>query len=382
MMPGPLCRKKIIGVTILALSLVLLACQLLAPPAPPTEVSLESRVGPVQVSRSTLPAGETADLRVDVVKVVGDSNPFRFLWTSTGGQIVNGQGSCCATYQAPDQPGSYTVSLVVTYGSQLVQRSVTLAVVAPTPLVTPTATPTSGPPTATPAPTEVPLADAKAYFERAADYYLRRDFERTIADYTKAIELNYDPLSDPYYQRGYVYYVQQNYRSAVADFSKAIELNYDPASQVYYDRANANYYLGQYDQAIADYGKAIELKYEPLSRPYNNRGLAHRKKAAYEQAIADYTKAIELKHEPLNWPFYNRGNIYADQGQYAKAIADYTEAIRLDATDVAAYYARGLAYKKSGNTGQATADFKKVLELDQGSLRGEAEQQLQELGSQ
>lgn len=374
-------RSKVVWLLGLLLSLCLTPCRTVSLPSPPTEVPLDSRVSVLQASRNTLPVKETAELRLDVVKIVNDTAQFQFVWSTTGGQIVAGQGSCCVSYQAPELPGSYQVQVTVAYGNQIVQRAVTLAVVQPTVVVTPSPTPSPAPPTHTPSPLDASLPDATAYYERAGQHYLRRDYERTITDYTKAIELKYDPLSDPYYLRGFVYYVQRQYRQAVEDFNQAIELNYDPVNQVYYDRANAYYYLGRYDQAIADYGKAIELKFEPASQPYNNRGLAYRKKGALEQAIADYTKAIELKHEPLNWPYVNRANAYADQSQYDQAIADYTQALQIDATSVDAYYGRGLAYKNKGDAALAIADFQKVRELDQDYWRQEAEKQLQELGA-
>lgn len=374
-------RQKVVWLLALLFSLCLIPCRTISLSPPPTEVPLDSRVSALQVSRNTLPVKETTDLRLDVVKIVNDTAQFQFVWSTTGGQVIAGQGSCCVTYQAPELPGSYQVQVTVAYGNQIIQRALTLAVIQPTPAVTPSPTPSPAPPTNTPSPLDVSLPDAKAYYERAGQNYLRRDYDRTITDYTKAIELNYDPLSDPYYLRGFVYYVQRDYGKAVEDFNKAIELNYDPINQVYYDRANAYYYQGRYDQAISDYSKAIELKFEPASQPYNNRGLAYRKKGALAQAIADYTKAIELKHEPLNWPYFNRGNAYADQGQYDPAIADFTQALQLDATSVDAYYSRGLAYKNKGDASHAIADFQWVIELDQDYWRKEAEKQLQELGA-
>lgn len=379
--------KTIAWVVLLLLSLGLTACnRLAATPAPPPEIPIESQVGQLSASRTALAGGETSDIRVAVVKVLGEADPFTYQWTTTGGVILAGQGTCCISYQAPDTPGAFEVQLTVKRDEQSILRTLTLQVsppATPTPATTPTATPTSGPPpepTATAVSTLIPLPDAIAYFERAQQDYLKRDYVQTIADYTKAIELNYDPLSDPYYNRGFTYYVQQDYTHAIEDFSKAIELNYDPIGLPYYNRANANFYKGSNDQAIADYTKAIELEYDPLSLPYNNRGLAYRKRGDYDQAIADYSKAIELKHEPLIWPYFNRGNAYADKGDAALAIQDYTEALNLDPTNANIYYQRGLAYKLKGDPAAARADFQKVTELDSGSLRSDAEGQLQELG--
>lgn len=378
------------GLILLLLGLSLTYCSnpLAATPPPTVEIPLESKVGQLSASRTSLAGGETTDVRVAVVKVLGAADPFAYQWSTTGGVILAGQGTCCISYQAPDTPGAFEVHLAVQYESEFVQRTLILQVSAP-PTATPTPAPTDTPqpagptpePSATPLPTDLPLTDAVSYFNRAQEYYFKRDYERTLADYTKAIELNYDPLNEAYYNRGYVQYVQQNYTPAIEDFSQAIELNYDPIGLPYYNRANAHFYKGNNDQAIADYSKAIELEYDPLSLPYNSRGLAYRKKGEYDNAIADYTKAIELKHEPLIWPYFNRGNAYADKGDYERAISDYGEAIRLDPANANAYYQRGLAYKLKGDTAAASADFQKVMELDQDTLRTDAETQLQELAA-
>lgn len=378
--------KTIPWVILLLMSLTLTHCnRLAATPLPSPEIPIESQVGELSAGRTSLAGGEITDVRVAVVKVLGEADPFAYQWSTTGGVILAGQGTCCISYQAPDTPGTFDVQLTVTRDEQFIQRTLTLQVSAPptpTAIPEPTVTPTSGPPpepTATAIPTFIPLPDAIAYFERAQEDYFKRDYQQTIADYTKAIELNYDPLSDAYYNRGFTYYVQQEYTKAVEDFSKAIELNYDPIGLPYYNRANAYFYKGSNDQAIADYTQAIELEYDPLSLPYNNRGLAYRKRGDYDQAIADYTQAIELKHEPLIWPYFNRGNAYADKGDYERAIADYNEAINLDPDNANAYYQRGLAYKLKGDIAAAGVDFQKVVELDGGSLRSDAEAQLQEL---
>ena len=362
------------------LALVLAPCRLLPTPAPaPVEISAESRISDLQAGRTSLSAGEQTDIRVGVVRVMTTDEPLAFQWSITGGTIVYGQGTCCVTYRAPEVAGTYQVQLAVQYGQELVQRSISLQVVVtptpaePTPVFTPVV------PEATPVPTDLPLPDALAYFQRGQEYYFKRDFESAITDFTRAIELNYEPLAEAFYQRGYMYYTQRDYKPAVEDFSRAIELNHEAPGLVYYNRGNAHYYSGNNDQAIADYTQAIELKHEPLSWLHNNRGLAYRKLGAYEQAIADYSQAIELKHDPPHWPYYNRGNAYADMGQYDRAIADYNEALRLDPELVDAYYGRGLAYKQLGDTGAATVDFQQVLAMNNAYWRQEAEKQLQEL---
>jgi len=79
---------------------------------------------------------------------------------------------------------------------------------------------------------------AEAYNDRAFAYYLKGDFERAIADYTRAIELrpNYPKA---YNSRGVVY-MAGGYGAAksVPDFDRAIELKPD-FRYAYINRANA-----------------------------------------------------------------------------------------------------------------------------------------------
>ena len=379
-----------------ALLLVGLGCNYLAPPPPPppTEIPIDQNVSQIQAGQTDLGAGETTEVRVDVVKPVGAEDPFEYLWGTTGGLISQGQGTCCVIYQAPETGGSYEVQVTVKQNNQFAQRTIALTVREPTPTplpVEPTLTPTLvAPPTAIPTialtqttqiQSQEPLTEALAYFERAQVNYVQRDYERAVADYGQAIELNYDPLSLPYYNRAYIYYINRDYDRAIQDFSKAIELNYDPLSLPYYNRGNAYFYQGDNERAIEDYSKAIEFNYEPLSRLYNSRGLAYRRAGQPEKAIADYSLAIDLNHDPLSWPYYNRGNAQADLGNFDQAIADFTETIRLDPTNADAYYQRGQAYQKLNQLDRAVVDFNKVLEIGDDYWRREATEALQNLGA-
>ena len=380
-------------VTVL-LGLLLINCNTLlstpAPPPPPTPVAIQE-VSELTANRTEIPVGETAEITVSVIKLLGDQTPLTFQWSTTGGLITQGQDTCCIVYEAPDTPGGYQVHLTIAHGEQLFHRSLNLlvtgqAVISETVPLEPTPTATLvvplNPPTQAPGEAGTPLGTAAEYVVRAQAAYARRNIEQALADYSKAIELNYEPLSQVYYERGAVYYAERKYQQAIPDFNQAIELAYEPLSQAYFSRGNAHYYYGNSDQAISDYTKAIDLNHDPLSWLYNSRGLAYRKQGNYDQAIADYTQAIDLGHDPLHWPYYNRGNAYADQGNYDQAIADFNEAISLAPTEPSFYYARGLAYRQKGDQDLAVADFNQVLAMNDDYWRQEAETQLNDLAAQ
>jgi len=82
--------------------------------------------------------------------------------------------------------------------------------------------------------------------------------DKTIADYTKAIEL--DPkLAVAYYIRGMAYEKLEQYDKAIADYTKIIELNPKSAAAYNY-RGNAYLEVGKQKEAEADFAKAKMLK--------------------------------------------------------------------------------------------------------------------------
>jgi tetratricopeptide (TPR) repeat protein len=65
--------------------------------------------------------------------------------------------------------------------------------------------------------------DAAAYYNRGSTYQQKGDFDRAIADFSKAIELkaNYDAA---YNARGLVYAAKGDYERALSDVTRATEL--------------------------------------------------------------------------------------------------------------------------------------------------------------
>jgi tetratricopeptide (TPR) repeat protein len=109
-----------------------------------------------------------------------------------------------------------------------------------------------------------------AYMQRAAAYSARQDYERALADYTRAIELDGNLLA-AYNNRGIVYAARQEYEESLADFNAALERDggYIPALN---NRAVIAAIQGDYTSAIADLQQAIDVSgigsiYAELSDP-------------------------------------------------------------------------------------------------------------------
>jgi len=228
-------------------------------------------------------------------------------------------------------------------------------------------------------PTNVTVNPAEAYFYRGIAYGNKGDYDHSIADFDKAIQLkpNY---ATAYFNRGVAYANKGDHDRAIADYSKAIQFTPNLA-EAYSNRGVAYANKGDHDRAITDFDKAIQLEPDDASA-YNNRGVVYGDKGDYDRAITDYDKAIQLKPDYAE-AYVNRGNAYAHKGDYDRAIADYDQAIQLKPDLVEAYFNRGLVYKLKGEKDKAIADFKKVLELSNDpNVRQKAQDQLKALGVQ
>ncbi|MCX6251086.1 MAG: tetratricopeptide repeat protein [Bacteroidetes bacterium] len=181
-----------------------------------------------------------------------------------------------------------------------------------------------------------------AYYNRGTAWDELKQWDRAIADFSKAIEIN-PKLTDAYYNRGNTYNNLGQWERSITDFSKVIEI--DPNNTKAYSNRGATYIiLGQWDKAVADFSKTIEIDPE-YAKAYSNRGIAYSNLGLWDRAIADFTKATE-NNPKLTDAYYNRGIAFSILGQWDKALADFSKAIEIDPDYTKAYANRDDAYRK------------------------------------
>ena len=196
--------------------------------------------------------------------------------------------------------------------------------------------------------------DSGTYIQRGIVYYRLHDYERAVADFSRAIELvpNFAGL---YYNRGTACYRLGNYDAALEDYSRAIELDSKDAL-LYIQRGSVYTALNQYEKAIADYDKAVQLPLD--AAPVFNGKILNFDSVKIDSAIVIYYRKSQLPQYSL--PYLKRGIAYLYLKQYDAAKNDFDRSIKANSKDAVAYQLRGICYEMSGKDKKARADFAKA----------------------
>ncbi len=197
----------------------------------------------------------------------------------------------------------------------------------------------------------LPPPPATLAFERGRDDLARSAYDRAVAAFTEAIQL--DPASTgAHYYRGVAYHLQGRYREALADYSAALGLH--PGNpEILLVRARVYMDLGEKPLALNDYTEAIRLQPDP--KAYLARGCLQHMLGVYDRALADFDRALQLRPGDLA-TYYRRGLTRYCSGDNAGAIEDFTEVIRLDPKHAGAYRNRRDAFARMGENARASAD--------------------------
>ncbi|MEM8777542.1 MAG: tetratricopeptide repeat protein [Cyanobacteria bacterium P01_G01_bin.49] len=207
--------------------------------------------------------------------------------------------------------------------------------------------------------------NALTYLNRSYQRFNWQDYDGTIADATRAIELQ------PNLSNGYLFRANArliggfNIQAALQDANSAIKL--DPDYPLFYQvRGTILTRMGDYQNAIADFDKVLQnsaqLQPENLINTYQLRGTVYSQLKEWDKALADATKVIEL--EPDNAEHYfNRGFINYFAEDQSQAIADLSEAIELNPDYADAYRLRGFIYFDNQDEAKGKEDLNQAIKL-------------------
>lgn len=193
------------------------------------------------------------------------------------------------------------------------------------------------------------------------------DTKRTIADLTKAIELDQDNAFF-YSCRGNTYFDDEKYEQAISDYSEAIKIDAKTVGH-YADRAKAYIKKKDKEKALKDLDKVVALT--PFDTDsYRERFNYYADLGEKEYALEDLAKIISLT--PDRWKsYYERYEYYGKLGEDKLAIDDITKAIEIHPKESdknkeslsGLFNQRHSVYLKTGNYRAALDDFAKTLDL-------------------
>jgi tetratricopeptide (TPR) repeat protein len=149
------------------------------------------------------------------------------------------------------------------------------------------------------------------------------DPERSIAGCSALIQSGQETginLAKAFYSRGWAYARKGDYDRAIADYDRALQLNPSLAN-AYYSLGVAYEHKGDFDRAIGDFDQALRLTPNDADAFYG-RGLAYARRGYYDSAIQDYDQALRI-NSSYAAAFYNRSRAYMHKGDYLRAMADH-----------------------------------------------------------
>ncbi|MGH8319359.1 MAG: aspartyl protease family protein [Steroidobacteraceae bacterium] len=267
--------------------------------------------------------------------------------------------------------------------------------------------------------------DADGFRRRGMAYASMREFDRALADLTRACELAPQDAKD-HYERGVIYAEDSQFQAALADFdatltlepddidahlaraellhshpdadpaaaATAVKSDLDTVSRLAAPAAQVRLVLGDLYGRIGDYSAAIDQTDQWLSHhPLGNdqavglnsrcwlRAVANRD---LRQALDDCDRALTLGPSasatvesristsvaPENPAILDsRGLVYLRLGNLKDAIGDYDSALHTNPNMPTSLYGRALAELRSGEKAQGQKDLTAAEKLDHGVAR-------------
>ena len=130
-----------------------------------------------------------------------------------------------------------------------------------------------------------------------------------------------------HFLRGNAFYEAGDFEKAIAEYNAALDLEPDdPATLT--NRGAALDSLGRHEEALADHNRSLELRPDDPDT-LNNRGGALAKLGRYEDALADFNRSLNLRPgHPTT--LHNRACTFSLTRRWGDSLVDLTAAIKID----------------------------------------------------
>jgi len=196
-------------------------------------------------------------------------------------------------------------------------------------------------------------------------YFYQGKIKDALREYSKAIEIsdNETVILLAYFNRANAYRFLGEYDKSIADLGKVVELRQND-KEAYFMRGWNYLARHDYKKAEADFKKAIEI-HKSYVQPYNYLGIVHLKQNDFKKAVELFSRALELTPDDQYYPdaYACRGQAYLAMNDLTRAIIDFSEILDKDPKSVVALELRGDAYFLKGSFERAARDYNKAARI-------------------
>jgi tetratricopeptide (TPR) repeat protein len=178
------------------------------------------------------------------------------------------------------------------------------------------------------------------FLNRAAAHEALAQYDLAIRDLDQAIAIYPNHVGT----RARIYLKKRDYDRALADFDKALALE-NKSNDDFAGRGAVYLAKGDFDRALLDLDKAIDGN-KTVSAYRNTRGLVYRKKGDLDRALEEFEEAIRYAYsDNENRAEYlvNRADTWKDKGDWLKALEDYQTALTMNSSQSGATAGRDAA---------------------------------------
>ncbi|CAJ0889649.1 14041_t:CDS:10 [Entrophospora sp. SA101] len=157
-----------------------------------------------------------------------------------------------------------------------------------------------------------------------------------------------DKTGDNYFNDAQEFLLQQKYYDALEAFDKAIKLKCEHLDYAYNMRGTFAYLLGDIEDALGYFDKALQLSPNYVQIYIKRATIYMEQNKPFQECLEEFSKAIEIDKDDPDI-YYHRGQVYFLNNEFSKAIEDYERRIELDPEFVFAYVQLALCkYKTKG----------------------------------